>query len=65
MVRYFPEIEALGKNDAVKVIIIAAEGKGFVPGLILKNWPLMVRKYSMSIEAITTPLKRYISTLSQ
>ena len=31
------EIEALGKNDAVKVIIIAAEGKGFCAGVDIKE----------------------------
>lgn len=31
------EIEALGKNDAVRVIIIAAEGKGFCAGVDIKE----------------------------
>ena len=31
------EIEALGKNEAVKVIIIAAEGKGFCAGVDIKE----------------------------
>ena len=31
------EIEALGRNDAVKVIIIAAEGKGFCAGVDIKE----------------------------
>lgn len=31
------EIEALGRNDAVRVIIIAAEGKGFFAGLDMKE----------------------------
>lgn len=31
------ELEALGKNDAVRVIIIAAEGKGFCAGVDIKE----------------------------
>ncbi|WP_372798169.1 enoyl-CoA hydratase-related protein, partial [Litorivivens sp.] len=31
------EIEALGKNDQVRVIIIAAEGKGFCAGVDIKE----------------------------
>ena len=31
------EIEALGKNDSVRVIIIAAEGKGFCAGVDIKE----------------------------
>lgn len=56
------QINTLGANPEVRVIVIRAEGRGFVPGSTSRNWTPTPSASSRSTPATMKPSRRCTAT---